>query len=404
MKYINQNIYLSFMLLGTFLLSCSNHDNSNSIDLSKNQEVSVFDVFSDIEVIQLETTEAGLISQIVRIQYYNSRYYILDQQSQQIFCFDEQGRLIFKISAQGKGLGEYHYITDFNIDARKEQLVVLDPVVQKIHYFDLNGKYLSTYFIKTDYVIGLNRVYPLEDSLVLLISVTYENVLFYSLEKDQIIHADFSYDVPGTLHTFSPRDNVRFFENKSLFLKPLTNEVAEITAGEIKPFFTWDFGKENNTSEQISRLIEEIKIRQEKRDNFKVPYQAVGKNKPLSHHIITFTETPRFRIAVVEFENDFKYVVIDKEENKVKVFNLFREGIRIPFQQFQTDRAIAFYKHPYTERTLAIFESEGTKDYYMEREKRLYALDILSKKDREIIENHDPMKDNPFLVVYKFKQ
>ena len=91
-----------FFLAGIVLLSCNTTDQSSSIDLTENQSVSVFDVFSEVQVIKLETTEDNLITDIRRIEYFNSRYYILDERSQQIFCFDEEGNFVFKINSQGR--------------------------------------------------------------------------------------------------------------------------------------------------------------------------------------------------------------------------------------------------------------------------------------------------------------
>lgn len=394
-----------FLLNGIILLSCNSSDFSSSIDLTKNHTVSVFDVFSDVKVIKLETTENNLINEIKRVKYYDSRYYILDERSQQIFCFDE-GSFVYKIDSQGRGQGEYHYITDFSIDEKNEQMVVLDPVVQRVHFFDLNGDFLSSHDIKSDKVLGLNRVYPLQDSLLLLISVTYENLQFYSLMEEKIIYADFTYDVPSTLHAFSPTDHIYFFDDKVLFLAPLSREIVDVSAMVPEPYFTWSFGSNNNSEQQINKLLEEIRIRNDQQipEYITLPFKVVGKNKILTHHIMKSFENNRFRIAAIEFDNNFNFVIIDKTENQTVVFNSFEEGIMFPIQFIQSDRAINYYQPEIGPEEIELMEKRGLLDYALGRNFTQYTREILHEDCRKIVETHNSMTDNPFLVVYKFKE
>jgi hypothetical protein len=401
---IHLNRLLLFLLVGILFPSCNTRDQPSSIDLTENQSVSVFDVFSDVKVIKLETAENNLINEIERIVFFDSRYYILDLRSQQIFCFDEDGRFVFKINSQGRGKGEYHYITDFAIDEKTNQLVVLDPVVQRVHFFDLHGRFLSSHDIKSDKVLGLNRVYPLRDSLLLFISVTYENLQFYSLKEEKIIYADFTYDVPSTLHAFSPTDNVYFFDDKVLFFIPLSREIVDITQMVPQPYFTWCFGANNNSEQQIKQLIEEINIKQQIPEYITLPYEVVGKGRILNHQIMRSFENDRFRIAVIEFDDNFKFVINDKKDILSMVFNSFKEGILFPFQFMQSDRSIVFFQPEIGPREIDMMESRGLLEYFLGRNFTVYSPDILHEDCRQIIRNHNPMTDNPFLVVYKFRE
>ena len=385
------------------LFSCGSDDYSSSIDLSKNQTVSVFDVFSDIHVIQLETSEDFLINRIGpigQIEYYDDRYYILDAHSQQIFCFDKYGQFVFKIDSQGKGPGEYHQINVIAIDRNNKQLVILDPAVQRVHFYNLNGEFLSSRYIRDDKVLGLARVYPMDDSLLLLISVTYEHLLFYSLKEDKTVYAAYPYDFRPNA-AFSPIDNVYFFNNEVFFSPPLGSDIVNVTNMNPEPYFTWCFGPDNNSDQQINRLLKELSNRQK---HYMLPYQAVGKNKILNHYILKSFENGRFRIAAIEFDYDFKFVVIDKNKDQTLVFSAFKEGIRLPYEYIQSDRAIAFYKPDFAPRTISMIEKDGLQDYYFKRNHLLYTPDILHEDCRKIIENHDPMKDNPYLVIYTFKK
>jgi len=94
----------------------------------------------------------------------------------------------------------------------------------------------------------------------------------------------------------------------------------------------------------------------ENRENYLLPWQAVGKSKILNHHIVKSFENNRFRIAAVEFDNDYKFVVIDKTNNQTVVFNSFREGIRFPYEHIQSEKVIAFYKPEFSPRLISFIE------------------------------------------------
>ena len=404
-KKLSFPTYIQILLLVAYMLmGCTSPDYPSSIDLTKKQNVSLFDVFSGVRVIKLETIQDNLINDISKVRYFDSRYFILDERSQQIFCFNESGNFVYKINAQGRGKGEYHHITDLAIDEKNKQLVVLDPVVQRVHFFDLNGNFLSSHDIKTDKVPGLNRVYPLQDSILLLISLTYENLQFYSLKEEKIIYADFEYDVPSTLHTFSPYDHVYFYDNKVLFLAPLSRELVDVTAMIPEPYFAWCFGPDNNSDQQINRVLEEIRIKQQIPEYITLPHMVVGKGRILNHQIMKPYENKRFRIAALEFDDDFHFVIIDKVKNQTVVFTSFEEGVILPFRFMQSDKAITYYQPETTTAEMEIMEKRGLLDFYLSRNFKQYLPEILHENCRKIVENHNPMTDNPFLVVYKFKE
>lgn len=393
------------IFLGIFwMLSCNNPEYTSSIDLSDDQDVSAFDVFSSIEIVDLETIDKSLISGIRRLQYFDSRYYILDQTSQKIYCFDANGHFLFNIDSQGKGPGQYHYITDFRIDKLNQQIVLLDPVVQRVHFFDITGNFIETHDVLSNEGLGLNRVYPLPDSLLLFFSFSNEDLLFYSLREQRILFSRMPFSSEGNLHGFIPNDNVFFYEDKVLYQLPLSREIEDITEIHAKPYYTWCFGRYNNSDEQINNLIGELRLREQDQNNFLHPWHFVGKNKILTHHLIKSHENKRFRIAIVEFDDNFKFVIIDKTTNNVKVFSAFQEGITMPFEFMFPDRIVMYNVPELGQRDIERLKTDGLYENYIGRNRRFYNSDILNEDCRKILENHNPMTDNPFLVVYKFKE
>jgi hypothetical protein len=95
--------------------SCSESKNKVSalaeirIDPSKVEPA--YDIAGDIEsqwdIIALETTDDCLISDIDKVIYRNSIYYLLDRDGATVFLFDSKGKFISKLYKKGAGPDEY---------------------------------------------------------------------------------------------------------------------------------------------------------------------------------------------------------------------------------------------------------------------------------------------------------
>ena len=59
-----------------------------TVNLERRDKISTKDLFSDIQVIPLETTPESLIRDITQIKFFEDRYYIHDYRRSQIFVFD----------------------------------------------------------------------------------------------------------------------------------------------------------------------------------------------------------------------------------------------------------------------------------------------------------------------------
>jgi len=398
MKKTSPRYFIIVFLFSLFLPYACQHRPSDSIDLTREVPMSVFDLYSRVETIQLETPPDALIGSIRKIEYYDGFYYIIDVVTQQIFCFDKDGSFIFKIDDQGKGPGEYNYISDFAIDRHNNRMIVLEPPLGRVLIFDLKGNHISTRRIDTGKVMGFNKVFPINDSILLITSITYEQLVFYCLEEDKVIHTDFEIPVPGSLNPVGPQYYVYQFNGGTYALKALSREVYDISEVEPVPYFTWCFGENNNSDGQIDRLIDE-KTQKAREGGFTWRGELVGRGKILTKYIWKLFENSRFRFALLEYDNDFRHVVIDKESDETYVFSNFTEGISLAYNNsIQSDRVIA-YETGTPERL-----QSNRGEEFAHRRLDHFTMDILPEEDRKIVENHDEMHENPFLVVYFFKE
>lgn len=137
MKYV--------VLFTVFLYSCTQTSNTPDgvVVLTDNisEEVTLNDLFHEIECIALETSEYSIFGKINKLIVYDKRYYILDHQTKKIFVFQTDGTFIKTIGKIGDGPGEYTHIEDFVIDKENKKLVILGyPSI--VYVYDLDGNYI----------------------------------------------------------------------------------------------------------------------------------------------------------------------------------------------------------------------------------------------------------------------
>jgi hypothetical protein len=386
---INHSVFIVFFI--SLLVGCSGSFTSGDIDLDRDDDVSVHDLFSEIRVVVPENHPDYVISTIYNVEYHNGKYYIFDIRSQQIFCLDENGTFHFKISASGHGPGEYVYVGHMSIDRFNEQILLTEPSMQRLQVFDLNGQYVQTYNISGEVSLAYNFAFPLNTDTILLISITGDQLIYFCRKNKEIIKTDFPMAISEGVFPFFPTyRNFYQFNNRSFFLPVLSQQVFDITNMKPQPYFLWNFGIKNNTEKHYSNLIKDLSIEGSRN---MAPFDFVGHGKTINNDIVKIAETSRYKIAIIEYNSDYKHVIIDKELGSNYVFRAFREGVSLMFLNIFNNLAIGsavdydFVTPAYRKRILSRFHPS-----------------VLSKEERIRIESWDEIKDNMFFVVYKFKE
>lgn len=131
-----------------FLLVCSfrkeNPQDGKVIRFDLKQEV--VDIHStalikDCKIIPLETTDSVLIGEIDKVIVHHDRLYVGDfSQTNAVYIFDMQGKILNKISRQGRGGEEYLALNDMFIDPHTGELKLLSRVDRRILAFSEDGK------------------------------------------------------------------------------------------------------------------------------------------------------------------------------------------------------------------------------------------------------------------------
>lgn len=121
------NYTVFFILVITLFSSCStkqkhdSHSTTLKVDLTE-QNVSLNELFSHIEVIPLETQDSCLIIEIEKVMLHQDLFYIFDQRKPAIYVFTKNGTFIKEIAGKGEGPGEFQAVTDMILDDARQNI------------------------------------------------------------------------------------------------------------------------------------------------------------------------------------------------------------------------------------------------------------------------------------------
>jgi hypothetical protein len=120
--------YLAFITLALFFCSCQNKDNSavRTIDVLSpaGPEIkNLSEIATDIQYIPLETHPDAFMKFVGYLKASNDKFYI--NTVLELLCFDKSGKFLYKLNQQGRGPGEYVYLSDYDIRPEKNLMIVL---------------------------------------------------------------------------------------------------------------------------------------------------------------------------------------------------------------------------------------------------------------------------------------
>jgi len=215
------------------LIGCKGDGSNDSIacisSISIKEERYISSVFSNSELIQLETTDESLIGQrINKIKKYGDNYFI-SYDNTALVTFDRQGKFIRKIGETGRGPSEYTRLYDFDL-LPDGNIIISDG--KKLLLYSYTGKFIKA--IELDIVCFNIKVIDEDCFLICASAEEYSvylingngDILSKQLERDNrmVLGRNVAFFALGKDHILYQQDN----SNNFLSFNVKTREFANI--------------------------------------------------------------------------------------------------------------------------------------------------------------------------------
>jgi len=380
------HILLIFFILLSFSCTSEKDKVSTVVDLDKTEKISISKLVDSISVVLLEAKKESMIKNIKDVIIDKKRFYIFDLFSQSVLCFDDQGKYLSKIDDIGKGLEGHFYVSDIKIDKFNDKLILLNAF-GSILYYDLDCKFISKIDLP-DEIKDVFEVYPINKETLMFFSWKSDKYksFYYSVTSGNISETPlFSHSIQDQHNIFLPLKKTYYY-NDSLYYNEVgvNNDVINLSGTAQRVSYSWNFGEKNNTQEQINEALLYLNQIKKKRTPF-MGMNVIAKSGFPNYYLNNSFETKRYRITSLLYKEPKTSLSVfkDKKTGKDYIFRETKEGIELSFQS-TSDNAVIMYK-----------------DYL---DLKFFSEDALSSRQQKQIKTHNPDKDNPFLVIYYFKQ
>lgn len=332
-----------FLILIIILCSSCNskqkHDYQSTtlkVDLTE-QNVSLNELFSHIEVIPLETLDSCLIVEIEKVMLHQDLFYIFDQRKPAIYVFTKNGAFLKEIAGKGEGPGEYQAVTDMFLDDARQNIILLSPY-GSLFIYDMEGRFLQqqTLPIKPNYyamsflqdnAFALWSCVETEDAGISVIYADSMKILHETWHNDRILDM-------GLMKPFYQ------YNAETYFSTAYQNTVYHIKSDSLEKAYQWDFGKDNITS---NCLLTYTKIENANEKNNKIlkdleegtlPYAMESHNQNNKYYYVALRKG-------IGFNRPWINVFYRKQDGKSFVFEHTKEGIHIRPILFTNDFLIS---------------------------------------------------------------
>jgi hypothetical protein len=256
MKKFKNLIYLFLV----FVVSC--HDNKKetdgaietlSIDVDKISAVDFSELFTEIEIVPLETSEESLLGNSIKYAYNEKLncYFIFDRQQETLFCFDENGKFQFSSAhLKGSGPGEYINGRDFNYNPFDSTCEIMD-IIGRIYKYDEKMQFVRRLNDKERIRHRATSFIPLSEDMYALYDFDGKDdmLYFYSESEDTIKK---TIRLKKLIFIISSEQPFTFTDNQTCLLPPsFSNTLYRIDLDSLSlvPVFSVDYGKKTMTED-----------------------------------------------------------------------------------------------------------------------------------------------------------
>ncbi|TKG95447.1 6-bladed beta-propeller [Puteibacter caeruleilacunae] len=241
---------MGLLLLILFITSCgkNNSKQQNSTDdiihfqvgerksPDEYTRIKASELYSKVHGFELDKS-GGPIGAVSKVMVYKDKLYVLDvHKAKELFVYDlkNKGRFLYKISSKGRGPGEYTMLTDFCIDLKNDQILIADPILRRISYFDSHGNFKKADQLdfnptqiacKGDFICVICNTNKAEDAGVKIIDRNKNVVAELLPHKDYPKHGFYE-------------SGFTYVGDKLLLNYPYCETIFEVKGKSLKPYLT----------------------------------------------------------------------------------------------------------------------------------------------------------------------
>jgi hypothetical protein len=364
-------------IIASVFISCNNREPESHPMLKASlteTEVSVFDIFDNVEIIPIETSSESLFRHPVKMEIYNDTIFIMDDTLYSLLLFTLDGKYLGKIQKVGRGPGEYLMAYDFAIDNKDGTIMLLNPM-GSIHTYDLDGNFIKMENLPKPPYNYRNLEILDDDNYITWSSVFMDDE--YSLNiigsKDcntkKAFFPNSSVWAPSTNGSVFSRYKGDLYYNENM-----SNIVYHVTQNGPEIAYEWDTGI------QIVDPKELLNPKGSLNDIQMKMLQNVQKGK-IPFYFGDQLQSDRYYYAMLIYQlQTYKYLFYDKATEKSVFFHKTTEGIELNIIYMTDNYAIGFIRNN---------DTEGLQS-------------VVSPDDMELLRNRKE-DDNWWLVKYTFK-
>lgn len=188
------------LLIGLLAISCAQKKESKSetgeiigLNFKIHEEVSTKQIIKNIKYIALETDSLCLIQNPRLIKFINDTLFVSD--SENLFTFTSDGKLVAKIGKKGRAPQEYISLTSFFVDSKNRYVAIFDNVNSKLLKFSFKGEFLESIKIKKETLQWVNQIdfFAQENAIICSYSLPFKpptipnSISAISLKDDSIM-------------------------------------------------------------------------------------------------------------------------------------------------------------------------------------------------------------------------
>ncbi len=205
------------------------------------------------EFIALETSEEFLVGSIDRIEILENKIYILDRQSNSVYIFAIDGKILKVIKDIGRGPTEYLQLSTMYICNENKYIMLYCSQFKKILYYDLEGNFLGikniflwvkdfSMFPTGEFSYYIDRAY--NNSEMLLITDDKKN---YPIKKG----ISGNKVVNDKINVFSNCSYIKNYKDKKQIMPVFRDTLYEFTIDSLYAKYALNFGRKKLPQEYL---------------------------------------------------------------------------------------------------------------------------------------------------------